>query len=45
MSARQFGMHHRTVVPENFERPAARPDDPGEEADPLAERDDRVRAE
>ena len=21
MSARQFGMHHRTVVPENFERP------------------------
>ncbi|MFD1511894.1 hypothetical protein [Halomarina rubra] len=21
MSARPFGMHHRTVVPENFERP------------------------
>lgn len=27
MSARPFGMHHRTVVPENFERPAQTDED------------------
>jgi hypothetical protein len=45
MSARSFGMHHRTVVPENFERPS----DPAEELDEEAEAEttsaDTVRAE
>ncbi|MFC5970643.1 hypothetical protein ACFPYI_04790 [Halomarina salina] len=36
MSARQFGMHHRTVVPENFERPPRTAEElEAESADPL----------
>ena len=35
MSARSFGMHHRTVVPENFERPAETVEDPDAESEDL----------